>query len=609
MEEKRFDAALKALGQERTRRQGIGAAVGALVGMASVPALAREKKKGDGKQGDGKQGDGNPGGEGGPKPGTSGKGRVGAQGPCGDGSVQANRCMKDSECCTNLCQRDLQNKDKNGRCRCQRTGDACSSSSNCCNSGKCQGGICVSGSGGAGTTGPTGPIGPIGPAGTGSGSGSTGPTGDAGLTGDPGATGSDSTVTGPTGATGAAGSPTGGNGSVQYNADGSLAGDAGLVWDYASSGSTRLLVSNVDGAAAANILTVQGANGQTGPLTVYQTSAGSELLRLDSDAPSNVWIGFESGLENVIADGDSYAGHRNTGLGYEALRTNTNGGLNTAVGYRALSKNISGFENTASGYWALSNNTGQSNTATGSQALFENRFGSYNTASGQGALTNNIDGNANTVTGRYAMTTNSSGNSNAAFGADALSSNIRGDNNCAFGADAISTATGSNNIGIGYQVRLPDGTGSNQLTIGNLIYGTDVDGTGTAISTGNIGIGVKAPSERLEVDGNVLATNVTVPSDATLKTGIAPLENALGTIAALRPVTYEWKDTGRFGGHRENGLIAQDVAPVIPSVVHGGGDRTYSLDYAKLVPVLIKAVQEQQTQIQALVAEVADLKG
>ena len=62
--------------------------------------------------------------------------------------------------------------------------------------------------------------------------------------------------------------------------------------------------------------------------------------------------------------------------------------------------------------------------------------------------------------------------------------------------------TGSNNIVIGYNVNLPSATGSYQLNIGNLIFGTGINGTENAISSGKIGIGTAAPAARLHVAGD-----------------------------------------------------------------------------------------------------------
>jgi hypothetical protein len=116
---------------------------------------------------------------------------------------------------------------------------------------------------------------------------------------------------------------------------------------------------------------------------------------------------------------------------------------------------------------------------------------------------------------------------------------------------------------------------------------------------------VKAPTERLEVDGNIKASGTITPSDRSLKHSVEPVSGALETIAALRPVIYQWKDTLRFGERRGYGLIAQEVEPVVPSVVHGGNGREYALDYVKLVPVLIGAGQEQQAQVAALTERLA----
>jgi hypothetical protein len=78
--------------------------------------------------------------------------------------VQQNRCTKNSDCCTDICERDLTNKDKLGRCRCKRVNDSCVSNANCCAGSSCKQGVCrnngtPSGPSGAGGTGPTGPVG------------------------------------------------------------------------------------------------------------------------------------------------------------------------------------------------------------------------------------------------------------------------------------------------------------------------------------------------------------------------------------------------------------------------------------------------------------------
>lgn len=78
-------------------------------------------------------------------------------------------------------------------------------------------------------------------------------------------------------------------------------------------------------------------------------------------------------------------------------------------------------------------------------------------------------------------------------------------------------------------------------------------------------------------------------------------------ILLLNPVTYDYKNKENGIGCR--GLLAEDVAPVIPSCVIGNINcadddeksiETIGIDYSKLVPYLIKMMQIQQDEINEL---------
>jgi hypothetical protein len=107
----------------------------------------------------------------------------------------------------------------------------------------------------------------------------------------------------------------------------------------------------------------------------------------------------------------------------------------------------------------------------------------------------------------------------------------------------------------------------------------------------------------LSVDGsgNIIRT----PSDERLKTDIQNIEYGLDSVNALRPVTHTWIDTERYGSGRQIGMIAQEVAQVLPEVVSAANDadHTLSLDYQKVVPVLVKAIQELSARIAILEAK------
>ncbi|MCM7515663.1 tail fiber domain-containing protein [Enterobacter cloacae] len=90
-------------------------------------------------------------------------------------------------------------------------------------------------------------------------------------------------------------------------------------------------------------------------------------------------------------------------------------------------------------------------------------------------------------------------------------------------------------------------------------------------------------------------------SDEKLKENIKPLDNSLERILKLKGVSYTWKESKT----PDVGLIAQDVEKVYPELVKTeGGIR--QVDYQKLVAPLIEAVREQQNEINALKAGVAE---
>lgn len=84
-------------------------------------------------------------------------------------------------------------------------------------------------------------------------------------------------------------------------------------------------------------------------------------------------------------------------------------------------------------------------------------------------------------------------------------------------------------------------------------------------------------------------------SDARWKPDVASLSDGLGAVLRLRPVTFRWKDEP--AGPTAFGLIAQEVEPVLPQVVRRGApEEPMGLNYADLVPVMIRAIQQQQQQ-------------
>jgi hypothetical protein len=82
-----------------------------------------------------------------------------------------------------------------------------------------------------------------------------------------------------------------------------------------------------------------------------------------------------------------------------------------------------------------------------------------------------------------------------------------------------------------------------------------------------------------------------------LKQDVKSLGYGLSELQRLRPVTWHWK--AELSGDVQLGLIAQEVEPLMPELVQHDGDavQPLRLNYIGLMPVMIKAIQEQQAQI------------
>gem|GEM_PF-2041922 len=135
------------------------------------------------------------------------------------------------------------------------------------------------------------------------------------------------------------------------------------------------------------------------------------------------------------------------------------------------------------------------------------------------------------------------------------------------------------------------------------------------IWNGYVGIGTTTPSYTLYVNGTSGGTNGwNSSSDARLKKDVSGYENGLDKVMQLRPVTFNWKQEDypdmNLDDRNHVGFIAQEVELVVPQVVSSAGDemQTKSIAYSDLVPVLTKAIQEQQAEIEALKAQNANLK-
>lgn len=122
---------------------------------------------------------------------------------------------------------------------------------------------------------------------------------------------------------------------------------------------------------------------------------------------------------------------------------------------------------------------------------------------------------------------------------------------------------------------------------------------------GFVGIGTDAPSQELHVIGSICYTgSSTSCSDGRYKQDIQPIAGALEKLSRINGRYYHWKQADfpekKFSTQRQIGVIAQEVEPYFPELVFTDPDGYKSVDYARLTPVLIEALKEQQVQIEAL---------
>jgi len=340
----------------------------------------------------------------------------------------------------------------------------------------------------------------------------------------------------------------------------------------------------------------------------FNTAMGSNALEMNTSGFENTAMGIFALNLNVVGNNNTAIGAKallnntasnNTANGAHALEINTTGASNTAMGVLALNMN-NGRENTSIGALALQNNTtGSSNTATGKSALNANVIGSANTADGVEALVV-YTGAENTATGFHSLFANTTGSSNAAIGFGALSANITGKNNSALGAGAnvaVGNLQNATAIGAGAQADASDQIRLGNSAVNEVLPGRDCNSTPPPNPTYS---GVSLGS-RLWKWKEVWACNGMIqPSDSRLKTKISNINYGLNAVMAMRPVQYFWKASP--DNDQMLGFIAQEIEKIVPeSVVAPTKDgEYYAMKYDALIPVLTKAIQEQQAQIEDL---------
>lgn len=272
----------------------------------------------------------------------------------------------------------------------------------------------------------------------------------------------------------------------------------------------------------------------------------------------------------VVYGGSEFTPNISTGnsvtiLGVGAMVANT-GNSNTAIGNNSLRNNTSGINN----------------TSLGTEALLNNNVGGFNTAIGMGALYS-TNGNNNTAVGFNALYQSSTGAENVCIGLSAGFTLTTGSYNVIVGTSSGATlTTGSNNICLGDDTQAATATTNNSITLGNTTH-------------------------------NILrcaVTSITSLSDKRDKKEIETLPVGLDFVNGLKPVKFVWNDREENGKHdiADFGFIAQDLKASQEKIkmadtlklVYEENPKKLEASYGKLIPILVKAIQELSAEVELL---------
>lgn len=244
----------------------------------------------------------------------------------------------------------------------------------------------------------------------------------------------------------------------------------------------------------------------------------------------------------------------------------------------------------------------------------------YGTVTATGAITSSIAVAGSAVSG---TTTYADPSAYGVYGSSTSGSGVWGISSTGPGVRGTSTGYygiyGTSTTGIGAQGSSVSGTGMVATSTTGIGLAVSRDSGGYALTvtttTGGGGIGVTAANSTV-INGTTTsatsavltdsggtcqihgASGIACVSDGRNKKDVRPVPSSLAKVLRLKPVEYNMISDGQHAV----GLIAQEVQKQFPQAVQETEDGKLTLSYQQLFPYLLKAVQEQQVEINRLKA-------
>ncbi len=342
------------------------------------------------------------------------------------------------------------------------------------------------------------------------------------------------------------------------------------------------------GGLISSVTSGPGLNGGgvTGPvsLSVDFAGPGTAVTVARSDHTHAV-AGSSNVAVGPLTLGSVTTGGANSGFGSGVLRVLTTGLLNTAVGAGALQSVTTGIGNTALGAAALVQSTGDSNVAVGFNAMAEATTGQQNVAVGASTLAA-TSGTNNTALGTLALYDTTTGSSNVAIGAEA----------------GFQLTSGNSNIYISHRGPSPAGSESGHIRIGT--PGNQTSTYIAGIRSGSVDGNSDAP---VLVDATGKLGHLT--SSARFKQDVRPLDDIEGAVLRLEPVSFRYTAEQMRGDAVQFGLIAEQVAEVIPElVIRDENGQPYSVKYHVLPTLLLAEIQRLERERASQAREIQELR-